>query len=260
MGNSLKLLDDTRRLGKLWHDRGTDKVLFADVCSVLSQILDSTVMVISRKGKVLGHDESGKAPVISEELSLIGNGDFIDRAVNERLLAVLSTKENVNLETLGCREDRVKGCHAIIAPIEVTGDRLGTLFLSRLGDEYDIDSIILCEYATTVVGLELLRAESEENAEESRKRSEVRAAAATLSAAEKEAVIRIFDELGGNEGILVASRIAENSHLARSVVVNALRKLESGGVVESRSSGMKGTFIRVRNEFVYEEVERLKKS
>ena len=34
---------------------------------------------------------------------------------------------------------------------------------------YDIDDIILCEYGTTVVGLEMLRAVNEENAEESRK-------------------------------------------------------------------------------------------
>ncbi|MCL8208735.1 MAG: GTP-sensing pleiotropic transcriptional regulator CodY, partial [Actinomycetia bacterium] len=33
----------------------------------------------------------------------------------------------------------------------------------------------------------------------------------------------------------------------RSVIVNALRKLESAGVVETRSLGMKGTHIRVLN-------------
>ena len=232
MSNSLKLLDDTRKLGKLWHDREADKVLFGDVCSVLSQILDSAALIISRKGKVLGHDEADSAPVISDSLAFVDNGDFIDPKVNDRLLSILSTKENVNLVTLGFPEDKVNDCQAIITPIEVTGERLGTLFLYKSGKGYDIDAIILCEYATTVVGLELLRAENEENAEETRKRTEVRSAIATLSAAEREAVIRIFDELGGVQGILVASRIAENSHLARSVVVNSLRKLESGGVIE----------------------------
>jgi transcriptional pleiotropic repressor len=31
------------------------------------------------------------------------------------------------------------------------------------------------------------------------------------------------------------------------VIVNALRKLESAGIIESRSLGMKGTHIKVRS-------------
>ncbi|MGV3096586.1 GTP-sensing pleiotropic transcriptional regulator CodY, partial [Staphylococcus borealis] len=42
------------------------------------------------------------------------------------------------------------------------------------------------------------------------------------------------------------------------VIVNALRKLESAGVIESRSLGMKGTFIKVKKEKFLEELERNK--
>ena len=35
-------------------------------------------------------------------------GGFVDKMFNERLLSVLSTKENVNLETLGFAETNVK--------------------------------------------------------------------------------------------------------------------------------------------------------
>ena len=59
---------------------------------------------------------------------------------------------------------------------------------------------------------------------------------------------KIFSELDGNEGLLVASKIADRSGITRSVIVNALRKLESAGVIESRSLGMKGTFIRILND------------
>ena len=41
----------------------------------------------------------------------------------------------------------------------------------------------------------------------------------------------------------------------RSVIVNALRKFESAGVIESRSSGMKGTYIKVLNDVVFDELE-----
>ena len=74
-----------------------------------------------------------------------------------------------------------------------------------------------------------------------------------------EAITHIFDELNGTEGILVASKIADRVGITRSVIVNALRKFESAGVIESRSSGMKGTYIKVLNDVVFEEVDSLKR-
>ena len=67
-----------------------------------------------------------------------------------------------------------------------------------------------------------------------------------------------FEELDGNEGILVASKIADRVGITRSVIVNALRKFESAGVIESRSSGMKGTYIKVLNDVVFDELKKLK--
>ena len=73
-------------------------------------------------------------------------------------------------------------------------------------------------------------------------------------------IIHIFDELDGDEGILVASKIADRVGITRSVIVNALRKFESAGVIESRSSGMKGTYIKVLNDVVFDELKAIKAS
>ena len=80
----------------------------------------------------------------------------------------------------------------------------------------------------------------------------------TLSFSEMQAIIHIFDELDGMEGVLVASKIADRVGITRSVIVNALRKFESAGVIESRSSGMKGTYIKVINDVVFSEIKKLK--
>ena len=109
-----------------------------------------------------------------------------------------------------------------------------------------------------VLGLEMLRAVNEENAEETRKLNVIRSAIGTLSYSEMEAIVHIFEELDGMEGILVASKIADRVGITRSVIVNALRKFESAGVIESRSSGMKGTYIKVLNDMVFDEIEKLK--
>ncbi len=252
---SVQLLDKTRKINKLLHNNSSSKVVFNDICDVLCDILESNILVISRKGKVLG---VGTRPDIEEIDELIEDkvGRFVDKMLNERLLSVLSTKENVNLTTLGFADEYVKKYQAIITPIDIAGERLGTLFIYRSGEPYDIDDIILSEYGTTVVGLEMMRSVNEESAEETRKKTIVKSAINTLSYSELEAIIHIFEELDGNEGILVASKIADRVGITRSVIVNALRKFESAGVIESRSSGMKGTYIKVLNDVVFDELKK----
>ena len=51
---SVELLDKTRKINKLLHNNNSHKVLFNDICEVLSEILLSNILVISKKGKVLG--------------------------------------------------------------------------------------------------------------------------------------------------------------------------------------------------------------
>ncbi len=55
----------------------------------------------------------------------------------------------------------------------------------------------------------------------------------------------------------MASKIADRSGITRSVIVNALRKLESAGVVESRSLGMKGTRIKITNSKFKDELNKM---
>lgn len=255
---SVQLLDKTRKINQLLHNNSSHKVVFNDICRVLSDILESNVLVISKKGKLLGIQNRLDVGEITE-LITSEVGDFVDAMLNERLLGVLSTKENVNLATLGFEFDGLEVYQAIISPIDIAGERLGTVFMYKRQASYTIDDIILSEYGTTVVGLEMMRSVNEESAEEDRKLAIVHSAIGTLSISEAEAIYHVFDELSGQEGILVASKIADRVGITRSVIVNALRKFESAGVIETRSSGMKGTYIRVLNEVVFDEVEKLHK-
>ena len=58
---------------------------------------------------------------------------------------------------------------------------------------------------------------------------------------------------------VIASKVADRVGVTRSVIVNALRKLESAGIIESRSLGMKGTFIKVLSPLFVEELGVLQK-
>lgn len=255
---SIKLLDKTRKINKLLHNNSSSRVVFNDICSVMQECLASNVFVFSVKGKVLGFGTALDVPYL-DELIPASVGSFIDHDLNERLLEVLSTKENVSLKTLGFEKKESNRFQAIVTPIEIAGERLGTIFLYRIRPKYDIEDIIVCEYGTTVVGLEIMRSEREEDVEATRNKQIVVSAVGTLSYTELKAAAHIFRELNGSEGIIVASKVADKAGITRSVIVNALRKFESAGIIESRSSGMKGTYIKVINEYLFDELDSLKK-
>jgi len=80
----------------------------------------------------------------------------------------------------------------------------------------------------------------------------------TLSYSELEVVVRIFEALDAPEGRLIAGKIADKMGITRSVVVSALRKLESACIIETRSLGVKGTYIRVLNPLWLQEIRKLK--
>ena len=158
---SVQLLDKTRKINKLLHNSSSSKVVFNDICQVLMDTLSSNILVLSKKGKVLG---ISLCPGVEEITELIEDnvGGHVDSLLNERFLGVLSTKENVNLQTLGF-EHVNSNCQGIINPIDIAGERLGTVFMYRNDKPYDIEDIIVSEYGTTVVGLEMMRAVHEEN-------------------------------------------------------------------------------------------------
>ena len=251
---SVQLLDKTRKINKLLHNNNSSKVVFNDICDVLTGILESNVLVISRKGKVLG---TGLCKGVEEIKELIVDevGGFIDPLLNERLLGILSTKENVNLETLGF-EDKNRSYRAIITPIDIAGERLGTLLLARYNDCYDDEEIALCEYGATVVGLEIRRNIQLEHAKERSLRLAVDMALETLSFSEKDALGRIMGQLSESEGLIVTSKVAAQYGLTNSVVVNALRKMESARLIETKSLGMKGTYIKILNPYLKETADK----
>lgn len=250
---SLELLDKTRRINQLLNERESEKVDFTDFCRVLSQTLLVNVVLVSRKGKVLGLKEKQEISFIPQ-LENINYGDYIEESIQNRFMNILSTKENVNLLTLGFEFSNSSSYQAMIAPVSMAGIRLGTLFVYRCNEPFSIDDIILTEYSTTVIGLAMQRAESEEMSEENHKAQDVMAAMNTLSKLEIKAILSVLNELDGKkEGILVTSRLADKVGITRSVIVNALKKCESAGIIHTKSSGMKGTTVEIINDlFCYE--------
>lgn len=132
------------------------------------------------------------------------------------------------------------------------------LLLYRDDTSFGAEEKVLGELCYPLLVL-LQRLEQEEcHAENHRQVQLVKTAINTLSFTELEVVLKIFEVLNATEGILVTGKIADGLGITRSVVVNALRKLESASIIETRSLGMKGTYIKVLNPLWIGELRKLR--
>jgi transcriptional pleiotropic repressor len=257
----IEILEGTRKINKLLHK--AEKMNYNEISAVLGNVMEANLYIMDRDGKVLGYalQDGFECDLMIDLVIKVGN--FPERYV-EWLMSVSETLPNTTLKGGMCTFERSKEClfrdkFTTIVPIYGAGERIGTLIVAKFNKEFETPDLILAEYGATVVGMELLRDRSEKKEEETRKKATVQVALATLSYSEMEAVVHILNELGGNEGLLVASKIADRVGITRSVIVNALRKFESAGVIESKSLGMKGTYIRVLNEWLMDELRKTKK-
>ncbi|SDL74319.1 GTP-sensing pleiotropic transcriptional regulator CodY [Sediminibacillus halophilus] len=257
----MDLLNRARKINSMLQKTTGKSVNFNDMSATLRDIITANIFVVSRRGKLLGFAINQQ--IENERMKSMLEERQFPKEYTDSLFNIQETTSNIDIDSpytafpVENKELFQKGLTTIV-PIIGGGERLGTLILSRLTQSFSEDDLLLAEYGATVVGMEILHEKTEEIEMEARSKAVVQMAISSLSYSELEAIEHIFDELDGNEGLLVASKIADRVGITRSVIVNALRKLESAGVIESRSLGMKGTYIKVLNNKFLVELEKIK--
>lgn len=238
------LLEKTRVMHQLLQKAASNALDFETIAGELKDVIGCNVYIVGKKGVLLGQS-------CMEADSLFGPEDLENKQFSEECTQWIFgfTQTEINLP----RENH----YIILAPIISSGDRLGTLVYTRKGQPFNPAEVILSEYGSSVAGMQIMKIVNQRIENEARKKTVVQLALEVLSYSELEAVKYIFNEIEGNEGFLVASKLAEQYKLTRSVIVNALRKLESAGVIDARSLGMKGTYIKVLNDYLYEELAQV---
>lgn len=255
------LLEKTRKINKLL--QRAEMIEYDGMSKVLSNVLEANVYITNRNGEILGYAFLGNFECDMMINKVLVYGKFPKNYINW-INHIDETNANRRTKTGMCAYEEGRKCmfdgkNTTIVPIYGVGKRIGTLIVARYDEEFTDDDLLLAEYGATVVGMEMLRDYSNKIEEEARKKAQVQIAVSTLSYSEAEAAINILAELDGMTGLLVASKVADRVGITRSVIVNALRKLESAGVIESKSLGMKGTHIKILNEYLLEEVQKLRR-
>lgn len=250
------LLEKTRIVSRALENRkGNNQPDYQKLASLLCDLSAANVYIINREGRILGYGWISEydCSIMSDQLA---KGRMQERYV-EKLNQVHESVLNHTDHGVCAYADvpcTYSDKHVLYVPINGAGDRLGTMILARFGIEFDTRDLVLAEYLATVVGLEILHERAKSIEDRSRERLIVQMAMRALSYSEVKSVKHIIRELGSSEGVVVASRVADRVGVTRSVIVNALRKLESAGIIESRSLGMKGTHIKVMSPLFIEDL------
>ena len=151
-----ELLLNTRKINKTLQSNAGTSVSFDQLSVILSDVLDSNVYIVSLKGKVLGHHLQKP-----EDSSIIIDEDSNKNVFPaENILKIYETKENISgeeaLKFFPHEQNRLAKFTTVV-PIFGSGDRLGTLLLSRYNKSFVDEDLVVAEYAATVVGLEIIR-------------------------------------------------------------------------------------------------------
>ena len=257
----LALLEKTRMINKLLQN--TETVSYKKMAEVLKDVIKANIYIVSCDGELLGYSilDGFECELMIKKVLDVGRfpAEYV-----KWLEGIRETSSNYRLVKNMCAFSEGTKClfeskYTTVVPIFGNGVRLGTLILGKFKKEFVDSDLLLSEYAATVIGMQLLHDKAMHIEEASRKKAMVQIAFSNLSYSELEAISEILKALPGDEGLLVASKIADQAGITRSVIVNALRKFESAGVIESRSSGMKGTYIKVVNDYIFEELDAIKK-
>ncbi len=254
------LLEKTRKINRLL--QRMENVEYAGVARVLCNVIGANVYIADKSGVISGYAfvDDFECGLMVEKV--INKGSF-PKKYAKWLLKIDETSPNLRSKSGICAftSDNTpcdfNGKNTTIVPIYGVGERIGTLVLAKYDEEFNDDDLILGEYGAAVVGMEMLRERTQKIEVDTREQATVRIALATLSFSETKAAEAIISKLEGTEGLLIASKVADENKITRSVIVNALRKFESAGIIEARSLGMKGTYIKVLNKHLLGEIERL---
>ncbi|MEY8701176.1 GTP-sensing pleiotropic transcriptional regulator CodY [Streptococcus ferus] len=255
------LLTKTRKITSILQrsvDNLQNELPYTAIADQLAEIIDCNACIMNGGGDILGYAMKYKTNTDRVE-EFFQSKKFPESYVRtaSRIYdteANLSVDSDLTIFPVESKDIYPDGL-TTIAPIYGGGMRLGSLIIWRNDKEFDDDDLILVEIASTVVGIQLLNLQTENLEETIRKQTAINMAINTLSYSEMKAVAAILGELDGNEGRLTASVIADRIGITRSVIVNALRKLESAGIIESRSLGMKGTYLKVINEGIFDKLK-----
>ena len=251
-----ELLEKTRRVSRAFQSKRQGEAWdYSKLSALLSEFSTANVYIVDKSGTLMGYywlpEYNSKALADSFKDGIMPD-EFVSK-MNKCRDSEIHDEDAFLFDDPYTAPKPEK--HLMYVPIiGLNNERLGTIMLVRFHAPFLIQDILLAEYLGLITAIQILNERAKDFETSARNRLSVQLAIRALSYSELESMKHIIAEIDSCEGIAVASRIADSVGVTRSVIVNALRKLESAGLIESRSLGMKGTYIKILNPELIEQL------
>ena len=163
------LLEKTRKITSILkrsEEQMQDELPYNAITRQLADIIDCNACIVNSKGRLLGYFMRYKTNTDRVE-QFFQTKTFPDDYVQGANM-IYDTEANLPIEhdltifPVESRADFPDGL-TTIAPIHVSGIRLGSLIIWRNDKKFEDEDLILVEIASTVVGIQLLNFQREED-------------------------------------------------------------------------------------------------
>lgn len=222
-----------------------------DVIALISSSILCNSYLIGAQGQILAKAQPNGKDCTKENQ---GIKDSLKPEFMQRVGFIFITAANIPVESCFLEEGLCVRPNLFMTIVPVRDNRTTSahLLLTKSEQQFTEEELILAEVASMVVSIYFYENSVMARDVEKSQEATVEMVLDSLSFSELKAIKNVLMDLKASEGFLVASKIADRIGISRSVIVNAMRKLESAGVVESRSLGIKGTYIKIKSQLFYQ--------
>nr|WP_317358790.1 hypothetical protein [uncultured Tyzzerella sp.] len=232
-----------------------DESILENFSNKICECLKSDIIILDIDGNVIYEFNNNLPSITTSEKN-------IENQIVKQLENIEEIKTNITLDNLYTTKfdrESLKNIYGLFLPVYMYKEKIANIIIYRKDTSFDNDINFVCEYILSILTILIWNYKSLQLNEKQIKIQNIKSCIDTLSYSELEAILNIFEQLEKGEGLVIASKVADKAGITRSVIVNALRKFESARVIETRSLGMKGTYIKVLNEYLLKELNKFKK-
>lgn len=256
----ITLVEKLRQLNEVFNESSSRLLHLNDLCKRLATIMSANVYLFKMTGSIFAH---GTVTAYHCEHNINSLKTLV---LPEKYLTLFTStnraKFNIFEQHPTCTYEGVETCiyadrYYAMVPVFYNHKKWAGMLFVRYGTPFDVDDEALSEYISAIISMEILFGEQERLYNMAVKRARSQLAVKNLTYSELKATEQAISDLvkQGMEGTIMLNKISDESFVPHSTVSSALKKLESAGVIETRSKGVKGKHVKITNPFIEREIE-----
>lgn len=252
------ILNKIHELNNVFKQSVTSLIPIKKLCKQLCNITNSNIYLFFPNGKIFSYsiaqafyceynEDALKSPQLPQHYL-----DMFHKSNNTRF--------NIFEDCPICTCEGVRTCifknrYYSMIPVFYNFTKIAGILLIRYGAPFAKDEEILCEYTAVIISLEIMRREQERIKQESFERARSQLAVNSLTFSELKASAAVVDMLPDKEGVVFLKEISKETYVTHSTVSSALKKLESAGVIRTKSQGVKGKYVHITSHYLEQEIK-----